>query len=838
MVGRADELATLDRVLAEAIASRSCRLVTVIAPAGTGKSRLLAEFVGRSAGRARMLRGRCLSYGDGVTFWPLAEIARQAADIADDDPLEEARTKLASLVGEQNPDIAARMNGAIGFSEEPFTVEETFWAARRFLEILARTEPLIVVIDDIHWAEQTFLDFIGYVLQTTTDAPLVVVCSARRDLLEEHPEWNDERPGATKLLLHPLSDQESAQVVSNLLGSSNLEPDVQAKIVARAGGNPLFVEQLLGMLTDAGLLAQDANGRWTATSDLGQIKLPPTIAALLVSRLDRLPVPERGVVERAAVVGQVFFQGAVEDLSPEPLREQVGASLVGLSRKELIRPAEAAFAGEPTFRFGHILIGDAAYHGVLKRTRAELHERFVNWLERVWPDRVIEYEEIRGHHLEQAYLTLAQLGPIDDHGREVGVRGAGYLSSAGHRALARGDMHAASSLLRRAGALLPEDDRGRAHLLLEAGEAMTELGEFELANATLRSAADQATRLGDEGVIVTTALALMYLHYVTAAAGGEAAVMDEVELAIPQLEALGDHRGLARAWRLLMYVHGTACRWGAAEAAAKNAMAHAALADEHRLSTGFIASLATCALYGPTPVPEAIAECEELLERAQGDRKAEATILWTMAHLEAMRGSFDRARELYGRSRTMLEELGWKVRAALTSLVSGPVEMLAGDPAAAESELRHDYAALEAMGERNYISTTAGFLAEALFRQGKVEEAESFVSRCRELAAPDDVVTQVLWRTVLARILSKRGEANEAEPLARRAVELIETTDEPDSRGVALLTLAEVLFAAAKEEEAAQTAAQAATSFRAKGNVVDSARAELLVERLDAAATA
>ena len=186
----------------------------------------------------------------------------------------------------------------------------------------------------------------------------------------------------------------------------------------------------------------------------------------------------------------------------------------------------------------------------------------------------------------------------------------------------------------------------------------------------------------------------------------------------------------------------------------------------------------------------------------------------------------------------MLEELGWKVRSALTSLVSGPVEMLAGDDVAAESELRLDYAALDAMGERNYISTTAGFLAEALFRQGKIEEAESFISRCRELAAPDDVVTQVLWRTVLARILSGRGESNEAELLARRAVELVEATDEPDSLGSALLTLAEVLVAAAKEGEAASAATRAAASFRAKGNVVDSGRADLLIQRLHASASA
>jgi tetratricopeptide (TPR) repeat protein len=399
-------------------------------------------------------------------------------------------------------------------------------------------------------------------------------------------------------------------------------------------------------------------------------------------------------------------------------------------------------------------------------------------------------------------------------------------------------MPAASSLLGRAATLLPNDDGERAHLLLQAGEALMELGELAMADATLQSAMDQAEVVRDEGVAITASLALVYLHYVTEGAGGEAAVVEAVEAAIPKLEALGDQRGLARAWRLLWYVHGTGCRWAAAETAARRVMEHAALAGDHRLGKGFVGSLAFCALYGPTPVPTAIAECEHLLHRAEGDRKAEANILLMMSHLEAMRGSFDTARDLYRRSRSALEELGWKVQAARTSLVSGPVELLAGDPRSAEAELRRDYGSLEAMGERNYISTTAGFLAEALFQQGQIEEAERFVSRSRELAAPDDVVTQMLWRNVMAKILSKREQLDEAESLARRAVELIENSDEPDSRGAALLVLAEVLIAAGKETEAAAAAEEAAASFRAKGNVLESARAELMIERLRSGARA
>jgi len=841
IVGRTEELALLNAVLADAVAARACRLATVVAPAGTGKSRLLSEFVARSTGTARALHGRCLSYGDGITFWPLAEVARQAAGITDDDSLEEARLKLGAVMGDrgkEGEDVIARLAGAIGLSEASFTVAETFWAARRFLETLARREPLIVVIDDIHWAQSTFLDFIRYLLEATTDAPLALVCSARLDLLEDHPDWNEAPEGGTNLILQPLSDADSAQVVTNLLGTSDLEPAVSARIVAATEGNPLFVEQLLGMLIDDGLLARDAGGRWSATADLGELRLPPTISALLEARLDRLLPPEQAVIERGAVIGQTFFQGAVEELSPDPLKAHVPASLAALARKELIIPTDSTFAGEPTFRFAHILIRDAAYHRLLKRTRADLHERFVNWLERVSPDRAAEFEEIRGFHLEQAFLILAQLGPVADHGRRVGIRGARYLSSAGYRALARGDMPAASTLLRRAGTLLAKDERDRPRLFLEAAEALMEMGELAVADSSFRSAMEEAMEQGDEGVEITASLGLVYLHYVTAAAGGEAAVLEAVEAALPAFERLGDHRGLARAWRLLWYVHGTACRWTAAEGAVRRVMEHAVLAGDHRLGTGFVGSLAFCALYGPTPVPAALAECERLLPQAQGDRKAEAHILLMMSNLEAMRGSFDTARDLYRRSRAAMEELGWKMQAARTSLVSGPVEILAGDPTAAEAELRRDFAALEAMGERNYISTTAGFLAEALYQAGSIDEAEEFASRCRELAAPDDVVTQMLWRTVLAKVLSARGAFEQAEALGRQAVDLTRSTDEPDSKGLALIDLAEVLAAAGKEVEAAQAAGQAAAVFEAKGNLVSAARAALLVERLRARALA
>jgi class 3 adenylate cyclase len=425
MVGRLAELDLLMGALERARSGNRTELVTVFGPAGVGKSRLLREFTTRAGDEARSLRGRCLSYGDGITFWPLAEIVRSAAGIGDDDAHELAASKLQTLSGES--DVAERIAAAIGLADTTFPINETFWAARRMLERLASKEPLIVVIDDIHWAETTFLDLLRFVLDSG-EAPIVLVCSSRKDLLEEHPEWAVEGPNAHAITLEPLSERESSLVVQNLLGSS-LDEGVRSRLIGAAEGNPLFVEQMLSMLIENGALERNADGTWAATLDLGEIPIPPSISLLLTARLDRLGAAERSVIELGAVVGQVFYRGAVEDLVPDGLRPSVVPSLLGLSKKELIRRDETThFAGQEVYRFLHILIRDAAYHGLLKRTRAELHEAFVDWLERVASDRVMEYEEICGYHLEQAYMTFVQLRPIDEHVRRIGLRGRGTSS--------------------------------------------------------------------------------------------------------------------------------------------------------------------------------------------------------------------------------------------------------------------------------------------------------------------------------------------------------------------------------------------------------------------------
>jgi len=831
MVGRLKDLASLEEALARATARNRAELVTVMGPAGVGKSRLLREFLQHSSDKARTLRSRCLSYGDGITFWPLAEIVRAAAGIGDDDSLDDARAKLEGLLGRELSSVTERIGAAIGLLDAAFPVQETFWAARRLFETLGEGRPLIVLIDDIHWAEQTFLDLIRSVVDST-EAPLAFVCSSRRELLEEHSDWTDERDNARTIVLEPLSDDESSMVVQNLLGTAVVDEAARTKIIGAAEGNPLFVEQVLSMLVDDGSLQQGPGGRWVLASGIDALTIPPSISALITARLDRLGQTERTVIEHAAVFGQTFFRGAIEDLAPEPMREHVGDSLGSLTRKELIRKRDSTFAGQEAFGFVHILIKDAAYHGLLKRARAELHEGFVDWLERVTPERAMEYEEIRGYHLEQAYLIRIQLGPIDDHAAGLGLRGANYLSSAGHRALARGDLHAAANLLRRAAALFAPEDQRKLRHLLEAGEAHIELGEFPIAETLLTAAIEGAVEHGDRALEATGKLILLDIKYSATPADIEAEIVSEVGSAIAELEALEDHEGLARAWRLLMLVDWEACRWGVGEEAARRMIGHARAAGNRVLEARWLPTLATSALYGPRPVPEAIAICEELLEQTRIDRKGEAVTLRALAHLEAMRGDFERARTLYRRSRASLEDLGWKLHAASTSISSGPIELLAGNPLAAEMELRKDYEALERMGDRYYRSTLAGFLADALYQQARYDEATEFTAISEEMAAPGDVSSQFLWRSVRAKVLAAGGRLAEAESLAREAVRIIRDSEEPDSKGDALMALAGTLMLAGRSGDAETTAREALGLFEAKGNVVAAERARVFLAEI------
>jgi predicted ATPase/class 3 adenylate cyclase len=834
MVGRESELGSLLSSFEEAIDARTARLVTVIGEAGVGKSRLHEEFMRIVGERAQILRGRCLSYGEGITFWPLLGPTRQAGGISDDDPPNVAVAKLNALVDEGSEDVARRVAAAIGLSNDPFPIEELFWGIRKFVEVLARKRPLILLFDDIHWAEPTFLDLLEDLLDSLEDAPVLLLGPARHELLEERPNWA-ERPDATRIILEPLSEADSEQIVQGLLGEAALDSEVKRRIVDAAEGNPLFVEQMLSMLVDSDALRLE-DGRYVATEALAELSVPPTINALLSARLDRLAAEERAVIEPASVIGVLFACAAVQDLAPETITGQVPSRLASLATKQFVRDAPEMV--DKHYRFSHVLIRDAAYNGLLKRARATFHEQFVEWADRFNRERgrETEFEEILGYHLEQAHRYLSELGPLDYHGLELGRRAAQRLTSAGRRAFTRGDMPAAANLFRRVAAILPDDDLQRLELLPDLAEAYLHTGDYAAEEEVLDEAIERAVAIGQDGIEARARLVrvLMRLH-----TGQAENWSDEVEResasAIAVFERIADHAGLARAWQMRGYEHANACRYAEAATTFSRALDHARIAGDAKLEARCATVYALVLVYGPMPAREAIERCEEIVTQVENDRQAQATILSCLAHLEGMLGQFERARTHHARARALLEDLGLLGSAASMTLQTGRVERLAGDIGTAEAEFRRGYDRLGELGERYYRSTIASLLAGVLYEEGRFEDAEQFRLIAAELAAADDIATQALIRALHAKLEARRGEWDNAEALVDDALALLSTTDFTSQQVEALLDRAEIMILSGRDGAARAALEDAIRLAEAKQTLPYAERARALLNSLSSA---
>jgi len=757
LVDRVDELAFLESELDEALQARGCRIVTVHAPAGVGKSRLAEELVARAGHRVQALTARCVPYGDGITFLPLRE--------------------LLATVGEEQVASAG-------------SNEEIFLAVRRVLERIALDRPLLLRLEDVHWAQPAFLDLVEYLVGWSKDAPMLLVCLARPELYDVRPRW----PGAA-VALEPLGDTDSVELLEELTAEWPLDPDSQARIVDVAEGNPLYLEQLVAMLSEGGEAPA----------------MPPTIQALLTARLDRLDTHEQAILQRAAVAGRDFSRGAVIDLSPVDERADVGATLLSLVRKELVRPARSDDPEEDAFRFRHALIRDAAYGEIPKRIRAELHERFASRLERREAT-----DELVGYHLEQAYRCGLEIGAPNE---ATAARAGALLAAAGRRAYARDDIRAAVSLLGRAAGLLPPDDPGRADVLIVRGSALMSAGAFGAGREALVEGRDLARAVGDRRLEIRAVIELEFHAALTGTAASTAEIVAVAEDALPVLEELGDDTGLARVWRLISEAHVIASRWEDRTTALERALRYAQRAGDRRQQSSIIALLAQALHYGPTPADEAIARCEELLADAPNDRALSAALMSTLGGLYAMLAEFDRARSLWLRSRELYEELGLEHRRAARSLIPATIELLAGDPVAAERELRLGYETLAAMGETYVRATLAAFLAAVLAELGRTDEAIALSRESEANTSEDDVVTQVVWRGARARALSETDPA-QAAALAQEAVDRALATDFIDLRAGALLVLAAVGNPSA--------AARAVVEYELKGNVVGAGRARAL----------
>jgi class 3 adenylate cyclase/tetratricopeptide (TPR) repeat protein len=761
LVGREAELLGLHETFAQAREERSCRLVTLLGPAGVGKSRLAAEFV-RDV-EARVVSGRCLPYGQGITYRPLVELLRQLGELPPD---ESVASPLRSLLGE----ITA-----------PTSADEIAWATRKLLEFAAREQPLVCILDDLHWAEGTFLDLVEHVALLARGTPILLLCLARPELLDARPGWAAAKPDATTLRLEPLDAAETDRLLGALGG---VRPALRDRIVAAADGNPLFLEEMVALVRESG---ED------------EVSVPPTIHALLAARLDQLDPAERSVLERGAVEGRVFHWSALQALADDD--SEVSTRLVSLVRKDLIRPEPAELGDDDAYRFRHVLIRDVAYEALPKALRATLHERFARWLEGR-PAHQGPYEEILGHHLEQAARFRRELFlPYEDLAERAGE----LLATAGRRALWRGDDAAARALLERALELLPPT---RPDVALRLDLASVHPMPQQAA-AVAAEAAEKAAARGDEPGEAAARVVKAFNELLAGEVGVDE-LDDRTRAALPLLEAAGDHDGLVHVWRAIGYgVANARGRYAEWARAAEQALLHARLAGQR---PAHLFSLEVTLVVGPTPAEEAIARLDQFLS----ERPHPYPLLFR-SHLLAMLGRFDEARPSAYEASERLRELTGGADAGEYALAE--IAALEGDHETAAEHLRNFCAFLEAHGQQGLLSTFAPMLGRALVVLGRHDEAEPQAQVGRELGQEHDVSSQALWRQVQARVESHRGRHDDAEALAREAVAMIGQTDALNFQAAALADLAEVLHAAGRPDEAAEAFAAAVDRYERKQNL-------------------
>jgi len=775
LVGRTEELERLHGAYIDARDSGHCRVVTIVGEAGIGKTRLMREMLMPLRDEARTLVGRCASYGEGATYLPIAEIVRQAAR-------ETSLEGIAALLeGKDDADqVARRVAELTGLAEGPAAPGEAFWAIRRFVEAIARERPLVLVLDDIHWAEPTLLDLVEY-LGEWAEAPVLLLCAARRELLELRPSWAGPTSTGFVVQLAPLAPDEVAELVLGL-ADEPVDPDVERRIVEQAGGNPLFAEQLLALAHEAPDLALD--------------ETPPTVEALLASRLDRLDPRELAVLRRASVVGRRFTRAELDDLTPPKEAARTHHHLADLTERALVHPRDEVFA------FHHVLVRDVAYRGIPKAERAELHELAARGL-----DRRDGAAEIAGYHFEQAHRFLMEIGRLTDRAQELAAAGGERLGTAGVRAWKRADAPAAVNLLSRAVELAPA-----ATLLCELALALNVRGERARALELLADVPE-----------VRAQIEHAFLESLSEPDRvGE--LLQSAIAAIPELEQAGDDRALGRAWYCIAHVRGGFyCEYAALEEAAERVGACYRRAGWSYAAAADLLGLALS--LGPRPVDEAIARLEELGRADTSDRAAEANFAVWLGRLESMRGNFDVARAHLEAARAAYRDLG------LTTAVvddcgraEAAVELLAGFPELAAQALREACTLLRQLHHTAVLATRAAELATALYEQGSYDESAEWARLARESSGPDDLDAALTRQPVEAKLIARRGDLEDAERLARDTLDLVAQTDALDRHAEALLALAEVRSLAGAEEEAQEHANQALLLYERKGNIAAAAR--------------
>ncbi len=819
LVGRSRELSLLTVAFERCVARGSPEFLILLGDAGVGKTRLLAEVVDRYHGRALVLAGRCLSYGEGITWWAVAEIVRQAAGITEDDDSRSARAKIAAaLDGSERADVAAsELAQLIGVEPASKAPEQILWALRTLLSSRAAHGPVVVVLEDLQWAEDPLLDLIER-LPGQLDAAVLIACTARFELLARRSGWAE--PGPTTIPLGPLPDADIEALVEELAGAA-LPDTTRARIVELAAGNPLFVEQVLRMLIDDGRLTRSESG-WTAADDLAEFDVPPSIETILASRVDHLDDRERACAELAAVVGMEFWASAVQRMTDEDMTEP----LAGLARKLVVETVRRRGTAPDMLRFRHLLLRDAVYEAIPKARRAQLHEQVGDWMLEWTNDRRGEAEEIVGYHFEAAagYHRELLAGAAD--AQRVTAKAAEHLMAAGNRASARQDDVTAAQFYARVVALASEEDSSRLEPLLSLGTALVRGGETSAAADALAELRRRAARGVDPRTDAEVRILELSLRRLTEptwwAENGRSGAAELTGV----FQGLGDDLGAAKAWHLLGKAHSDRGEQAAAQEAFEHALEFARDAGDQGVEAWIRYWLLQVAVFGPSPCERVVARARDDLDwaRARGNRSLEGSTLTRMGEMLARSGRAEEAADAFNSARRIFDELGQPAHNAYLPISTAAVEPLRSNPVAAEVELRDALAYFDSIGAKHIAATVAPMLAVAIVRQGRIEEALELTRRAERMAAHDDLDAQVKWRLARVESLLASGDLAEAERLAREAIAAAEPSDTTLLLADALASLGAVMRAARAPTEAVSPITRAIQLYEAKGDVVSAER--------------
>jgi class 3 adenylate cyclase/tetratricopeptide (TPR) repeat protein len=809
-VGRAHEMEVLRAALDEVAHGRVPRVVTVLGSPGVGKTRLGAELERLVSTEALVLVARC-SQQTTAPLVPIAEMLQSLSSDPDGLTIE----GVVGLFGDGDLDSerVLRTLTAIVQTGAGSTPEETLWALRRVVEALTNRQPVVLVVDDLQWGETMLLDLVEHLAEWTR-GPLLLVLLARPELRERRGALTD---GARHrvLGLQGLDPEATARLACELLGAHTLPVELLERLPASTGGNPLFVRELLHMLVDDEVLHAGAGGRWALRVPPDAIDVPPTIQSLLAARLDRLSADEQVVLERASVWGTAFPLGALVELLPPDRHSGVPAIMEQLRRKELVESDGTYWVDQPVYRFHHVLIRDAAYRRLLRDRRAVLHEAIASWIQEKTATLEAEYDDLVGHHLEQAYLQRRELGPLNEVTVSVGRAASERLAAAAQRALDRDDP-LAGPLAARALDCLPAGDAARAELLLIRCEALLSAADAMAARdavGELERIAASSARLRAWAACFATQLATLtdpaHLRHTEERAAGVAA----------ELAALDDVRGAAKAHTVHAAALARLGRFAEVEEALDRALTAAHQAGDRRLATVALAAAPVAAVWGPSPVPRAGGRCLDvvrLLRLTAGSPLVEATSLRCQAVLEAFRGRMDAARRLVVSAQDMLEELGLVHGLLEADLFAGIVELSAGALDAADERLQRAYDGLRQLGDDADAARAAALLARVELERGHLDNAGRLAGQAGQLAG-DDLQAGIAWRRVQAEVLARRGRHDEARALAEAAVAIAARTDALVQHADACLGLAAVRRAAGDMAGSVQAAAEAGGLYDRKG---------------------